>query len=286
MALLEHESNLDEDDSMSNTLFENLENDEEMAQQHKNNSDIDDKPYTCKICKKGFPRMTNLKRHIDSVHEGKKPYKCQRCDANFGQKSGMKKHLKVVHDEENPVSGFDYLIELSVNDKEIPPKEHIESDHDGQKPFICTVCQKRFTTKLNLKVHIETVHEGKKPFECPICKKSFTQKNAMTRHINSLHEEIDEKLKPYICDLCNASFARQSHLKGHINSTHDKKTAEISEQDIQIKKIKIIDPAIIKEEHFDTISEDNGDLNFSGITGKSLSEALLFAEHGENMLCT
>ena len=43
MALLEHESNLDEDDSMSNTLLENLENDEEMAQQHKNNSDIDDK---------------------------------------------------------------------------------------------------------------------------------------------------------------------------------------------------------------------------------------------------
>ena len=146
--------------------------------------------------------------------------------------------------------------------------EHIEINHEGQKPFICTVCQKGFTTKLSLKVHIETVHEGKKPFECPICKKSFTQKNAMTRHINSLHAETDEKLKPHICDLCNASFARQSHLKGHINSTHDKKTPEISEQNTQIKKIKIIDPANIKEEHFDTISEDNGDLNFSGINGE------------------
>ena len=29
-----------------------------------------------------------------------------------------------------------------------------------------------------------------------------------------------------------------------------------------------------------------GDLAFNGHTGKSLSEALLFAEHGENMLCT
>ena len=116
MAQLEHESNLDEDDSMSNKLFENLKDDEEMAQLHKSKSNMDDKPYTCKICKKGFPRYTNLKRHIDSVHEGKKPYKCQRCDANFGQKSGMKKHLKAVHDEKNPLSGFDYLIE-SVNDK-------------------------------------------------------------------------------------------------------------------------------------------------------------------------
>ena len=156
--------------------------------------------------------------------------------------------------------------------------EHIESDHKGQKPFICTVCQKGFTTNLSLKVHIETIHEGKKPFECPICKASFGQKTAMNRHINSLHAEIDEKLKPHICDLCNASFARQSHLKGHINSVHDKKSAEISEQDTQIKKIKILDPYIIKEEQFDTISEDNGDLNFSGINGEYLDGKLILKD--------
>ena len=111
-------------------MFENLEDDEEIPQQNKNKSNMDDKPFTCKICKKGFPRNTNLKRHIDSVHEGKKPYKCQRCDANFGQLSGVKKHLKTIHDEKNPLSGFDYLIESTVNDKEIPPKEEFScADH-------------------------------------------------------------------------------------------------------------------------------------------------------------
>ena len=35
----------------------------------------DEKPFACKICKKGFKRKQNLKIHIETIHEGKKPFK-------------------------------------------------------------------------------------------------------------------------------------------------------------------------------------------------------------------
>jgi hypothetical protein len=35
----------------------------------------DEKPFACKICKKGFKRKQSLKIHIETIHEGKKPFK-------------------------------------------------------------------------------------------------------------------------------------------------------------------------------------------------------------------
>ena len=181
----------------------------------------DEKPFTCQICKKGYTTKPSLKRHTDSAHKGKKPFKCSRCDANFTQKSGLRKHLKAVHDEKSPISGFDDPLE-SVNDKEIPPKEelsvseHSKSDHEDQKPFTCTVCQKGFTRKLSLKTHIETIHEGKKPFECPICEVTFSQKSGMNKHINSVHD----KKKPDISEPNTQIEKNYSIIKGRTGSTN------------------------------------------------------------------
>ena len=38
-----------------------------------------------------------MKRHIESVHEGKKTDKCDVCGATFTQKSHWKKHMANVH---------------------------------------------------------------------------------------------------------------------------------------------------------------------------------------------
>ena len=40
--------------------------------------------------------------------------------------------------------------------------------HTGEKPFACTKCEQRFTTKSNLGRHMRS-HTGEKPWECETC---------------------------------------------------------------------------------------------------------------------
>ena len=56
-----------------------------------------------------------------------------------------------------------------VFDEEQNFKSHIESVHEGKKPYECDICGKVLDEEQNFKSHIESVHEGKKSYECDIC---------------------------------------------------------------------------------------------------------------------
>ena len=74
--------------------------------------------------------MSNLKIHIEGVHEGEKPYKCSICDHSFA----IKGKLKI----------------------------HIDSVHDGKKPNKCLICDRSFARMDQLKRHVNSVNEEKK----------------------------------------------------------------------------------------------------------------------------
>ena len=106
---------------------------------------------------------------------------------------------------------------------------HIETVHDGKKPFKCSLCVSEFSQKGNLKLHIETVHEKKKPFTCSQCDASFGRKDTLKDHIKTVHD----KIKPFVCSICNHSFPRRYKLKSHLVSIHkieDNETRFINEE--------------------------------------------------------
>ena len=70
-----------------------------------------------------------------------------------------------------------------------------------------------------MKIHIDSVHEGKKPFKCNICKAIFAGKRDWNKHVASVHEEK----RPFKCTICDANFAKKGNFKRHVTSVHEGK---------------------------------------------------------------
>ena len=56
-------------------------------------------PFECNICEFVFKTKGTLKRHIQSLHEGKKPFKCKICDTSFAKMIGFNSHMVSNHEE-------------------------------------------------------------------------------------------------------------------------------------------------------------------------------------------
>ena len=96
--------------------------------------------------------------------------------------------------------------------------------HEGEKPYKCTQCEAKYSSKNSLEIHISYFHEGKKPLpvilqpvKCDICNKQYSNKKIMKRHIRHVHE----KVLSFQCDFCNVSLISKGSMKRHISTVHE-----------------------------------------------------------------
>ena len=55
----------------------------------------------CEKCTKTFKRLSDLKRHNESVHETTgKTVKCDLCEKGYTRKDALKRHVKSVHQQD------------------------------------------------------------------------------------------------------------------------------------------------------------------------------------------
>jgi len=82
---------------------------------------------SCDSCGKFFTRLSDLRRHMRTVHEdGPRTFQCEICHASFKQKW----HLNT----------------------------HVQGIHSGEKPFGCEECELTFARKSDLSKHVRVVH--------------------------------------------------------------------------------------------------------------------------------
>ena len=57
----------------------------------------------------------------------------------------------------------------------------------GQRPFICTICDKAFKHKHHLTEH-GRLHSGEKPFRCEHCLKTFSHSGSFSQHMKNQYK--------------------------------------------------------------------------------------------------
>ena len=78
--------------------------------------------------------------------------------------------------------------------------------------YCCMIdgCDRKYTTKFNLKKHVELHHLKQVKFACQDCGKSFVSKLNLQEHAYVHSGEM-----PYVCDLCGEKFRQISRLSLH-----------------------------------------------------------------------
>lgn len=82
-----------------------------------------------------------------------------------------------------------------------------------RKDFCCTLCDKKFSTKLTMRRHMD-IHQGEKPFKCPACNYSTRLKASLIQHMR-----VHTGEKPYKCPQCSYASIDRSSLRRH-SRTH------------------------------------------------------------------
>ncbi|XP_068630644.1 zinc finger protein 239-like [Battus philenor] len=81
---------------------------------------------------------------------------------------------------------------------------------EGEKPHVCVVCSKGFSTSSSLNTH-RRIHTGEKPHKCPECGKCFTASSNLY-----YHRMTHTKNKPHKCSWCPRSFPTPGELRAHV----------------------------------------------------------------------
>ena len=83
-----------------------------------------------------------------------------------------------------------------------------EHPHDDQpRPYLCTVCDKWFARKADLKRHRQ-IHTGDRLHSCTQCEKRFTTEHYLRQHMN-VHSS------KYKCTECGKCFSSKRNLTVH-----------------------------------------------------------------------
>ncbi|OMJ17591.1 Transcriptional regulator CRZ1 [Smittium culicis] len=94
----------------------------------------------------------------------------------------------IVPSESNLKRAFD--ISDDIISSPSSKKSKSSDDPEVNRPFTCSICNRQFARKYNLKTHVTTHPQFKavsKKFPCTICNKQFTRKHDLKRHLSTIH---------------------------------------------------------------------------------------------------
>ncbi|EAT39677.1 AAEL008544-PA [Aedes aegypti] len=171
---------------------------------------------TCDLCGKSFKTRTNLRLHIDSLHEKKPNYICEICSKPFARRWMFLEHqLSHEYTEEQlkkqcPICKrwqknlrywkkhmgrhrsegqhkCDECDHVSINLAAL--KVHVERRHLNNTSCVCDLCGKVYSHPVTLKEHVANAHTGEPLYKCLFCEMKFFSNATMYSHRKKAHPQ-------------------------------------------------------------------------------------------------
>ena len=140
----------------------------------------------------GFQSVYGLRKHFHDKHirEDEKFFACDYCDEKFSFLTTRNKHIKLKHLKS-------YVCDLcgrAFGSRDKVNKHRLT--HTGEKPHACDKCEYRAANRSNLHAHRLSKHGlvEAKSFLCTLCNKQFTTLGRVHRHMSVAHGEDKEAL--------------------------------------------------------------------------------------------
>ena len=115
--------------------------------------------FKCSYCSfSTWPLVKDIVKHYDTWHPDKKVFPCETCGKLFTRKHDLGVHIKEAHSETKEKQLQCLHCEYKTSRKS-ELNRHVESKHNKSN-FACSICNKSFNRKDNLKMHMKT-HEEK-----------------------------------------------------------------------------------------------------------------------------
>ncbi|XP_053667857.1 zinc finger protein 235-like [Anopheles marshallii] len=180
------------------------------------------KPLKCRICDKRFITYGSRRLHEDSKHsKHSATFRCDVCQKELPSRRSLQYHRK---HHEYPDS-FRCNVCLRTLSSTYELKLHMRT-HTGEKPNKCVFCDVSFNRKSNLTEHVRRCHNEERPFICEICGKRFSSHVGLKKHA-ILHCSGQRKLpivtrlsKEFHCKECDKRFGTSiqyhSHRRQHV----------------------------------------------------------------------
>lgn len=204
-----------------------FKNEEELSQHLKDGHKTG--VFTCSDCGRSFQRKSTFEHH-SQMHVVRT---CRSCNRQFTNRSCYREHRTQCEPDAKP-------------DKSTVPRNRRSNIRDPAV-FICDYCNKKYSTRSQLKNHILWIHMDHRPHQCQWCGKRFFTFARMAEHsvvhtrarnfecdicgaklVSKMaavyHRRRHTGEKPYKCEDCEASFISSSRRLEHAKRKHNKGT--------------------------------------------------------------
>lgn len=158
----------------------------------------------CTMCAQHFKTSTQLRYHMNSVHNAEKNNTiCEVCSKSY---DNIEEHKK-IHIKEGKLFVCTECNKNFTSQSKL--NKHLSVHNTYLRPLECSVCDLRCANEWALKKHLIT-HTDIKPFSCNICKKHF-----FTQSDVNFHRRVHFPEKHFTCSICLRTFPRHSNLLRH-----------------------------------------------------------------------
>jgi Zinc-finger associated domain (zf-AD)/Zinc finger, C2H2 type len=175
--------------------------------------------FQCQICAANFNTplilASHLKRNVHKIAAQDTKWTCAECFLVSKDKGSMLEHVRSVHTKERP-------FECSLCDRKFAVKRaltlHVR-EHKQDWSHVCNYCGKGFLIKEYCEIHIRRYHTNEKPFECDRCDAKYPSKLQLSEHKISKHEGGRPE-QIFSCHVCGKKFKGTTSYKYHVR-THE-----------------------------------------------------------------